>query len=364
MIGDREPASRRISGIRVLHACDLEDGPFVQELHHCLAGHPAIGHVQFGMQDFWSADPCDYDVLHLHWPEKLFQFKEPVEQDLHRIERRLAEWKNTPCAMVATIHNRYPHYRDTAPFRRLYELVYGAVDGVVHMGRASRTEMNAKYPALRGVPSWVIPHPVYSLLPDTLSAEEARAELGISPSAYVCLAFGRLREEREGGLLLKAFLRLRMRNKRLLFICRQVWPESYLSRLARRAVVRLHPSIMFRATYVPDEQIQIYLKCADVLVIPRFETLNSGHVPLGFTFGRVVVGPDTGVVGELLRDTGNPVYEPGNAAGLAEALAAARRGARAGLGERNRRYGAKNWSPSEVARGHAEMYQRCVEIRS
>ncbi len=48
---------------------------------------------------------------------------------------------------------------------------------------------------------------------------------------------------------------------------------------------------------------------ADVLFIPIIKSLNSGNVALGNTFGKVVVGPNYGVIGEELEKLGNPVFD-------------------------------------------------------
>lgn len=61
---------------------------------------------------------------------------------------------------------------------------------------------------------------------------------------------------------------------------------------------------------IPDEQLPCYLAAADVVFIQRTDILNSGNVPLALSFGRVVTGPDSGNIGGLLAETGNPAFDP------------------------------------------------------
>lgn len=50
------------------------------------------------------------------------------------------------------------------------------------------------------------------------------------------------------------------------------------------------------------------MSVADIALLQRVKILNSGSLPLNFYFGNVVVGPDVGNVGEILKKTGNPVF--------------------------------------------------------
>ncbi len=40
------------------------------------------------------------------------------------------------------------------------------------------------------------------------------------------------------------------------------------------------------------------------------DELNSGNITLGFTFGLVVLGRNGGDIGEILKETKNPVFDP------------------------------------------------------
>ena len=54
------------------------------------------------------------------------------------------------------------------------------------------------------------------------------------------------------------------------------------------------------------------LSATDVLFIPRINSLNSGLVQLGFTYGCVVLGSEFGNIGDQLKQTNNPTFNYSN----------------------------------------------------
>jgi glycosyltransferase involved in cell wall biosynthesis len=108
---------------------------------------------------------------------------------------------------------------------------------------------------------------------------------------------------------------------------------------------------------ISPEEVQIYLKSADLLFIPRYNTLNSGNVALGFTFGKVVVGPDYGVIGETLKLTGNPVFDPYNLSSVSEAIRFGFESEQSDLAEKNLQYAQNELSWGAVAQKTVKAYQ-------
>jgi len=113
--------------------------------------------------------------------------------------------------------------------------------------------------------------------------------------------------------------------------------------------------------FIPHENVPGLLRVADLLVIPRKKALNSGNVALGFTFGTVVVGPDVGVIGEVLRETGNPVYDPTQPKSLGTALEQGIGLTRSGKGEENRAHAEDYWDWTDLAAEHVDFYHELIE---
>ena len=339
------------------------DNPFGYELLRALEAHPEVQVVQQGTVRLQVPEYAPH-VVHVQWPEALSRWQEPTEDDLGRIATALQRLKRHGI-LVATVHNEYPHGKDTARFRQLYALVYREADGLVHMGAASREMVEHRFPEdVAGTEHVVIPHGDYSWFPNNVSRDAARARFGFEPDAAVFLCFGTVRGQEEVALLRHAFEQANVAGKQLLIASRL---PHRAPRDWRRYVIRWpfwrSGEVRLEEQFIEPDEVQYYLRAADVLFIPRKDTMNSGNVPLGLTFGRVVVGPATGVVGEVLEATGNPTFNPDDSASAARALEAGYALARDGHGEANTRYAQTHLSWSQVAEMHVAFYQSLLAKR-
>jgi hypothetical protein len=129
-------------------------------------------------------------------------------------------------------------------------------------------------------------------------------------------------------------------------------------RKAKRLYYRIHPAYRFNYEFVSEDEAQTYLGAADVLFIPRGRVLNSGNVTLGMTFGRVVVGPDSWDVGQLLSSTGNPVFDPDRPETAAKAVEEGFKLAEEGrIGPSNRHLALSQWDTKECAAGYHRFFE-------
>ena len=100
---------------------------------------------------------------------------------------------------------------------------------------------------------------------------------------------------------------------------------------------------------IPNEFTPYYYGASDLALIQRKKILNSGNVTLAFLMGKVVVGPDVGNVGLLLRETGNPTFDVNDNSTI---ITAVRKGfdmAKENYGEKNRRYALDNFSTAIIS---------------
>lgn len=311
-----------------------------------------------------------YDVVHIQWPEALFGWHRPDGQQLAAVEAIFGRLRERGVGIVYTRHNAAPHRGDELVAAG-YRLVERHADAVVHLGDASRRELLS-----RGTPQGqlqeVIPHHIYEGAYDTsLSGAEARQALGIPQQAFVLLAFGTFRHDEERRLVWGAYRRLRRKEKYLLaprlfrYTYRSRWRTGLralatrsLYLLVRAATAWMSCRITSVDWMIPDEELPRYLAAADVVMIQRTRILNSGNLTLGFLFGKVVAGPDCGNVGEMLRATGNPVFDPADPRSVDRALAEAARLAAAGHGARNRAYARENLNLERTAQRYAALYEK------
>jgi len=350
---------------------------FLLDLNASLASHVDLVHDHVA---FWNREG-DYDVVHLHFPEYMTYevenaYNESLSDELiDQIEERLKYW-STRSALLITRHVLLPHNALSDPrWEKLYETVYRYIDGVVHFAEPSIDEFKIRYANtdfVHGHPKHcVIPHHNYSTLPNQIGRVAARKALGIPGKANVLLVFGAIRNDEERDLIVNSFNRLHTRNK-LLLVSR--WRESlpnvswirlkYWLRDLTRLYYKLHPKYCFNYGFVEEEDAQLYLNAADVLLIPRLHVLNSGNVTLGLSFGKVVVGPDSLDVGYLLKTTGNVVFDPDQpetaAAAIERAMALAKQNQ---IGLANQQIALSDWSADQCAAQYFAFFSELAKKR-
>lgn len=307
------------------------------------------------------------DILHVHWPEALCDWGRPTLGRLHEISEALQHWRAQGAALVVTRHNASPHaYRDGVA-DELYQTLLGKADGIIHLGNASRAALAGDAPC----PQTVIPHGTDTHAPP-MGREDARRALGVPARAYVVLVFGAIRHFQEQRLILDVVRSLRRRTSSVEFLVprwveatRPSWKSHPFQRMAAfLADRRARRSLRVGGGFVEESRVGWYFGAADVVFVPRIDVLNSGVLPKAYAYGRTVVGPRTGNLTEILEETGNFTYPPGDADAAARALDEARGADLAALGARNRSYAAEHWSWDSVSRAHVDFYELVLRRRS
>lgn len=322
--------------------------------------------IRCSRQEFWTGD-TPFDIIHFQWPEEVVGWNCNDPEILTGLKERIARYRAEGTRFVYTRHNQCPHYANSI-MAQAYTIIEACSDVIVHMGRYSHDELRKKYPQKNHV---VIPHHIYeNTYDETITCAEARRRLNIPADRFVITAFGKFRKREETAMVLRAYLRSGIRHKYLL--APRLYPftrhphHNGLKQIAAWFLWHLvipagNKLFGIRADnneqIIPNEDLPYYLAASDLIFIQRRHILNSGNVPLAFLFRKVAVGPDCGNVGELLRATGNPVFDPENPATVREALQKARELHRAGQGETNYRYALRHMSLEKVGQMYANMYQ-------
>jgi hypothetical protein len=346
---------------------------FLVDLNAEVAKHCELTHSS---DSFWEMSGS-YDVVHLHFPEYLtYEIEEAYHHGLTdeliaATEKRLRWWAGR-AKLVVTRHVLLPHEALVDPmWERMYAMFYRYADGVAHFAQASIDEFRQRYIGTewfqgREPLHAIIPHHNYTSLPNAIGREEARRRFGISRDARAVLVFGAIRSDAERALVLQTFQGLREPGKLLLVsswreqLAKVSWIRlKYWLRDLTRQYYRWHPSYHFNYGFVEEADTQLYLNAADILLIPRRWVLNSGNVTLGMTFGRVVVGPDSWDVGQLLRETGNPVFDPDQPETAVAAVVEGFRLAREGkVGPANQELALRDWGAETCAAQYLALYHQ------
>ena len=139
------------------------------------------------------------------------------------------------------------------------------------------------------------------------------------------LFFGRLRPYKGLEYLLSAFELLSKAEPSYRLVIAgesKKGSEAYYESIQNR--IASHPNrdrIISRVEFIPDQDAEVYLKAADVMVLPYIDIFQSGILFLSYSFGLPVVAADVGAFREEIIDgkTGF-ICRPCDSMDLAKAL--------------------------------------------
>lgn len=327
--------------------------------------------VVYGLERLWTDEVLTCDIIHFQWPEGIFGlFSHHVtEEELLRMDHRLTWLKEQGKKIFCTCHNLKPHTNKDQGVLQLYDMLYSYADTVVHLGHYSKENLQSQYKKTRHV---VIPHHIYdNIFTFSASQQEARCQLHLPQDKKIVLSFGKFRndEERQFVLELKnkcnhsSFFDRRTEDE-ILFLMPGFYRETLHTKNPKKLIRRLYHTmryklagIRFSNEVIPDDLMQCYFRAADIVLIQRLDILNSGNLPMAFAAGKVVVGPNVGNVGEILRETNNYTFDPTNMESAALAVQTAFKDGNADKGNRNKLYAEQFWSSSVIAKALIDNYK-------
>jgi glycosyltransferase involved in cell wall biosynthesis len=197
----------------------------------------------------------------------------------------------------------------------------------------------------------IIPHGHYLGYPNDVSRADARRRLKIPADAFVYLHFGHVRIYKGVDRLLRAFTSTAVPAKFLLVAGQYQAIQArsgFRQKWALRRLRYFSRSVRLILQSVPSDEVQYYVQAADALVLSHTSALNSGVAVLGMTFGKVVIGPDIGCIGDVLRGGANVIYDPTEPDALGRSMEKAYLMDHSAASATNRA-AARNWDWSHIA---------------
>lgn len=319
--------------------------------------------VSYGLDEFW--DPTKkYDIIHIHWPESLFKWTYPNSEDIDKLRSVFLKHRENGSIIVTTRHNYTRHVfskniNEGSGYNDIYNIAYQFSDGLIHLGEFSRTEFLNRYKEFANLQHTTIPHGIYEKYPNDVSKLKARKALKIPQGYTVVLVFGKIRNKKEVDFIEDTFDKINLQNK-ILLAPRYYWGEKWIPKTINRLSKYIKNSYRLSDFLVPNDQIQYYFNASDIVFIPRVENLNSGVLILGFSFGKVVVGPNAGVIGEILKETQNPVFDVEKELSIHSAIQEGVKLSERGFGEGNLVFAKKNWNWDIIGSKHLKFYNEML----
>jgi D-inositol-3-phosphate glycosyltransferase len=257
-------------------------------------------------------------VFHVLWNNKFEFFDRTVLALFYRMLGK---------RIVRTVHNVNAAQRDggDGPLNRLtLRIQYALADHLFVHTEEMRRQLQAEFdvPAHKVT---TIPFGINNTVPTTsLTREEARLALGLSPTAKVILFFGSIAPYKGLEYAVQALPHLiaDYPDTTLLIAGRPKFNDGYwpdVDQVIERLGLRRHTVEV--AAHIPDEDVERYFKAADVLVLPYTHVFQSGVLFLGYNFGLPAVVSDIGgMKNEVLEGVTGFVCRSKDSAHLAEVL--------------------------------------------
>jgi D-inositol-3-phosphate glycosyltransferase len=263
-----------------------------------------------------SANP---KILHILWNNKFEYF----DRTLLMLYYKLCGKK-----IALTAHNVNQARRDENDSllnRLTLRIQYHFTDHLFVHTQKMKDELISDF-AVEDAAVTVIRHPINDAFPDTaLTPGEAKQKLGLRDDEKAILFFGRIRPYKGIERLLAAYEKVARSGSAYRLILAgepKKGSEDYLQQI-REAISSIdkNGSVISRIEFIPDEDMELYLKAADVLVLPYKEIFQSGVLFLAYTFGLPVIAADVGSFREeIVEGKTGFLCKPGDVEDLANTI--------------------------------------------
>lgn len=315
---------KRAGGLTLDHKCNPQAGILYQALKkHDI--HLEYGDYSFGKRMLEERrEVCE--VIHFNWLHYFYRFEdlETATRKYARFVENLHYAKKLDYRIVWTMHNLFPHERPYPPIDRAARfLISNLADTIVcHCNYGA--ELVKKF-FFRKANIHIIPHVNFiDIYPNDITGGEARQKLNLPLDGFNFLFFGKARVYKGIENLILSFREIAKKDENLLLML-QTAPHraDYTEKLIdlAKASSQIH---VFTSSYFPDEDFQIYINAADIIVLPFRDILTSGSAITALSFGKPIIVPKIGCMPEIVSDNIGLTYEANGTDEIKNALRKAR----------------------------------------
>ncbi len=258
-------------------------------------------------------------IFHIQWNDK-FEFFERTVLMLY--------YKWLGKKVVFTAHNVNAGKRDLNDSwlnRFGLRAQYRLADHIFVHTEAMKNEVVRDF-GVHGRMVTVIPFGINNSVPNTgLTSAGAKRQLGIGDDEKTMLFFGIIRPYKGLEFLTDVFLKLAANRAgyRLIIAGNALeGSEQYLDEIQRKIDSDVNGGrILRKIQFIPDHEVEIYFKAADVLALPYTHIFQSGVLFLAYNFGLPVVATDVGSIREdVLEGVTGYICKPRDPADLTRAI--------------------------------------------
>lgn len=139
--------------------------------------------------------------------------------------------------------------------------------------------------------------PFHHYYPNFTTQTQSRSLLSIDSQAFVYLFFGRIRSYKGLENLIDSFIAV-ANPENYLILAGESLDTKYSSALQK--MTGLYPKIIWYNRFIEKEEVQLFFKAADVVVLPFLNIDHSGSVDLALSFSKPIITLKTRTMENLL----------------------------------------------------------------
>jgi glycosyltransferase involved in cell wall biosynthesis len=303
----------------------------------------------------------NFDILHLHWQHP-FILHNKILLMIFRgflFVFQLLILKFLKIKIVWTVHNLKNHENKYVKAELFFtRLLARLADGIIVHCDTSKKEI-VKLFKINKQKIHIIEHGNYiGVYKERYTRHQSRKIMNIAESQFVFLFIGLVRPYKGIIELIESFKKINDPSVKLIIAGRI--EDKELAELLKNKAIGC-TNILFKLNYIEDDEIEIYMKSADALVLPYRDIINSGSAVLGMSFGKAIISPRLGCLPEILQSVGGVLYDPDSENGLISAMRKmiSSKNNISDMGKENFK-AAKKWDWQSVAAQTAKVYHSCL----
>jgi glycosyltransferase involved in cell wall biosynthesis len=306
------------------------------------------------VRKYWKVD-----ILHLHWPSPFLLATNVIKTIIKSVSFlcELLILKLFGIKIVWTVHNIVNHEEKFSSIELFFNKIIARLSSKIIVHSPSvKVEVMQAYRLTKNSLIEIIPHGNFiNFYENVLSKREVRQQLHLNEDEIIFLYIGLIRPYKGILELIATFKRLNAQRTKLLICGRPINIEirnEILKECGRDKNIKTF------LKFIPDNEIQIYMNAADIIILPFTNILTSSTIILAMSFGKPIIAPLLGCIQDVLDEKGSFLYEPSED-GLFKAMIQALNTDIKKMGEHNLKL-VQQWTWNEVADKTYRVYQEAM----
>ena len=254
------------------------------------------------------------DIIHLHWHHSslvtLSKFKSIVKSTIFLFQIYLLKLLNIK--LVWTIHNLTHHEDRHKPIELFFCRFLGnSADAIITHCEKAQVEVARVFKIRETNKIHVIPHGNFiNFYENKISKENSQKQLRLSEPIFNFLFLGEIRPYKGIKELISAFKKVDNTAHQSIGLIIAGRPKNVEFAVEIKKLIKGNKNIYLVLKYISDNEIQTYLKVADIVVFPYRNVFTSGGILLAMSFGKPIIAPRLGCVVDVLDQSGSYLYDP------------------------------------------------------